>query len=82
MMTDLTSQPLLTPVWMGDLSLPNRIVMAPLTRMRAANPGHVPTEVMARHYAQRASAGIIIGECTAISPGQSHVRHRDEFGAC
>jgi N-ethylmaleimide reductase len=61
-------QPLLTPVWMGDLPLPNRIVMAPLTRMRAANPGHVPTELQARHYAQRASAGIIIGECTAISP--------------
>ena len=67
-MTDLTSQPLLTPVWMGDLSLPNRIVMAPLTRMRAANPGHVPTELQALHYAQRASAGMIIGECTAISP--------------
>jgi N-ethylmaleimide reductase len=53
---------------MGDLLLPNRVLMAPLTRMRAANPGHVPTEVMARHYAQRASAGVIIGECTAISP--------------
>ena len=67
-MTEPTLQPLLTPVWMGDLPLPNRIVMAPLTRMRAANPGHVPTELQARHYAQRASAGIIIGECTAISP--------------
>lgn len=61
-------RPLLTPVWMGDLLLPNRVVMAPLTRMRAANPGHVPTELHARYYAQRASAGIIIGECTAISP--------------
>src|SRR5882724_3462273 len=67
-MTEPTLQPLLTPVWMGDLPLPNRIVMAPLTRMRAANPGHVPTELQARHYAQRASAGLIIGECTAISP--------------
>src|ERR1700677_3696433 len=67
-MTEPTLQPLLTPVSMGDLLLPNRIVMAPLTRMRAANSGHVPTEVMARYYAQRASAGIIIGECTAISP--------------
>ena len=61
-------QPLLSPGRMGDLLLPNRIVMAPLTRMRAANPGHVPTELQARYYAQRASAGIIIGECTAISP--------------
>src|SRR5271169_361361 len=67
-MAEPTLQPLFTPVRMGDLALPNRIVMAPLTRMRAANPGHVPTEVMARYYAQRATAGIIIGECTAISP--------------
>jgi 2,4-dienoyl-CoA reductase-like NADH-dependent reductase (Old Yellow Enzyme family) len=61
-------QPLLTPVRMGKLQLPNRIVMAPLTRMRAANPGHVPTELHAEYYAQRASAGLIIGECTEISP--------------
>ena len=67
-MTEPTSRPLFTPVRMGDLQLPNRIVMAPLTRMRADNPGHVPTELQARYYAQRASAGIIIGECTAISP--------------
>jgi N-ethylmaleimide reductase len=68
MISEPTLQPLLTPVRMGDLFLPNRIVMAPLTRMRAANPGHVPNELMARYYAQRATAGIIIGECTAISP--------------
>jgi len=43
-------------------------VMAPLTRMRAANPGYVPTKLQARYYAQRASAGIIVGECTAVSP--------------
>jgi N-ethylmaleimide reductase len=41
--------------------------MAPLTRMRAANPGHAPTELHAEYYAQRASAGLIIGECTEIS---------------
>jgi DNA polymerase III alpha subunit len=40
------SQPLLRPVQMGDLRLPNRIVMAPLTRQRAANPGHVPTKLL------------------------------------
>jgi N-ethylmaleimide reductase len=63
-----TQQPLFTPVRMGKLELPNRIVMAPLTRMRAANPGHVPTELHAEYYTQRASAGLIVGECTEISP--------------
>ena len=62
------SQPLLTPIRMGDLDLCNRIVMAPLTRMRADNPAHAPTELHIRYYAQRASAGLIVGECTAISP--------------
>ena len=61
-------QPLFTPVQMGELQLPNRIITAPLTRMRAANPGHVPTELHVEYYAQRASAGLIIGECTEISP--------------
>ena len=61
-------QPLFTPVQMGKLQLPNRIIMAPLTRMRAANPGHVPGELQVEYYAQRASAGLIIGECTEISP--------------
>jgi N-ethylmaleimide reductase len=53
---------------MGKLEMRNRIVMAPLTRMRAANPGHVPSELHVEYYAQRASAGLIIGECTEISP--------------
>jgi N-ethylmaleimide reductase len=61
-------QPLFTPVQMGKLQLLNWIIMAPLTRMRAANPGHAPTELHAEYYAQRASAGLIIGECTEISP--------------
>src|SRR5882762_6066669 len=63
-----TQQALFTPVRMGKLELPNRIVMAPLTRMRAADTGHVPTELHAEYYAQRASAGLIISECTEISP--------------
>ena len=42
--------------------------MAPLTRMRAANSEHAPTKFHAEYYAQRASAGLIIGECTEISP--------------
>ena len=60
-------QPLFTPVGMGSLELPNRIVMATLTRMRARNPGHTPTELHAEYYAQRASSGLIIGECTEVS---------------
>ena len=71
MLTEISSarpQPLFTPVQMGKLEMRNRIVMAPLTRMRAANPGHVPGELHVEYYAQRASAGLIIGECTEISP--------------
>jgi len=61
-------QPLFTPVQMGDLDLLNRIVMAPLTRMRAGPIDHVPTALQAEYYAQRASAGLIVAEATAISP--------------
>jgi N-ethylmaleimide reductase len=53
---------------MGDLVLPNRIVMAPLTRMRAGPHDHVPTALQAEYYAQRATAGLIVTEATAISP--------------
>src|ERR1700686_3106425 len=63
-----SSQPLLTPYRMGDLDLPNRVVMAPLTRMRANPDDHVPAILQAEYYAQRASAGLIIAEATAISP--------------
>ena len=64
----MSNQPLFTPYRMGDLDLPNRIVMAPLTRMRAQSHDHVPTPLQAEYYAQRASAGLIITEATAISP--------------
>jgi N-ethylmaleimide reductase len=60
--------PLFTPYRMGDLDLPNRIVMAPLTRMRAGSDDHVPTTVQAEYYAQRATAGLIVTEGVAISP--------------
>ena len=53
-------------VTFGDLELPNRIVMAPLTRNRA--PGATPTPRMTTYYAQRASAGLIVTEGTTISP--------------
>ena len=64
----MSEQPLLTPYRLGDLELANRIVMAPLTRMRAHPVDHVPTAVMAEYYAQRATAGLIISEAIAISP--------------
>src|ERR1700727_1680612 len=64
----MSNQPLFTPYRMGDLDLPNRIVMAPLTRMRAQSHDHVPTNLQAEYYAQRASAGLIITEATAVSP--------------
>jgi N-ethylmaleimide reductase len=57
---------LFQPVALGALTLPNRIVMAPLTRSRAA-AGGVQGEMNARYYAQRASAGLIISEATNIS---------------
>jgi len=64
----MSQHPLLTPYQMGDLRLSNRIVMAPLTRMRAHPVNHVPTAVMAEYYAQRATAGLIVSEAIAISP--------------
>jgi N-ethylmaleimide reductase len=60
--------PLFQPLTWSGLTLPNRVVMAPLTRSRAGQPGDVPTELMAEYYAQRASAGLIIAEATNISP--------------
>ncbi len=60
---------LFEPVKLGDLTLPNRINMAPLTRCRAL--GHLPNALMAEYYAQRASAGLVIAECTAVCPDTS-----------
>lgn len=56
---------LFDPIQAGEIALANRIVMAPLTRNRA--PGAVPTPLMATYYTQRASAGLLITEATAIS---------------
>src|ERR1700733_9577230 len=57
---------LFTPLRLGAIELPNRIVMAPLTRMRAG-ANNVPTALNAEYYAQRSSAGLIISEGTAVS---------------
>lgn len=61
---------LFSPLRVGALELPNRILMAPLTRCRA-DQDHVPTPLMGEYYSQRASAGLIIAEATAVMPGCS-----------
>src|ERR1039457_300911 len=57
---------LFTPVKLGAIDAPNRLVMAPLTRMRAC-PVRVPTPLMAKYYSQRATAGLIVTEATVVS---------------
>ncbi|MBD5770733.1 alkene reductase [Marinomonas colpomeniae] len=64
-----TENLLLSPVQLGDITLPNRVVMAPLTRARAS--GHQPTSLMAEYYSQRASTGLLITECTMAAEGTS-----------
>jgi len=61
------TQQLFTPLKAGDVILPNRIVMAPLTRSRAGQPGDVPTDLNVEYYVQRASAGLIVTEASQIS---------------
>ncbi|MBF0470064.1 MAG: alkene reductase [Gammaproteobacteria bacterium] len=56
-------------VQIGDLALPNRLIMAPLTRCRAID--HLPNDLMAEYYQQRATAGLIITECTMVTAGTS-----------
>jgi len=64
----MTAQPLLQPVRLGALELPNRVVMAPMTRARAHNADLAPTDLHATYYAQRATAGLIVTEGTWVSP--------------
>ncbi len=59
---------LFAPLIMGELTLPNRVVMAPLTRNRSSGPERVPNELMCAYYVQRASAGLIISEATSVMP--------------
>lgn len=58
---------LFSPLTIGSLKLPNRIIMAPLTRTRAVNE-RTPNALMAKYYVQRASAGLIISEATSVMP--------------
>jgi N-ethylmaleimide reductase len=62
--------PLFEPLRVGAMEVPNRLFMAPLTRCRA-EAGHVPEELMAHYYAQRATAGLIIAEATMAMEGNS-----------
>lgn len=63
----MTKADLFKPLHLGPYTLPNRVLMAPMTRCRAG-AGNAPTELNARYYAQRASAGLIISEATQVCP--------------
>jgi N-ethylmaleimide reductase len=75
---------LFTPAWLGDLQIPNRIVMAPMTRSRAG-AGNAPTCLAATYYLQRAGAGLIISEATQVStqgvgyPGTPGIHSYDQI---
>ena len=64
-----TENLLFNPVQLGDVTLPNRFIMAPLTRTRA--PNHQPNALMAEYYSQRASVGLLITECSMIAENTS-----------
>ena len=69
---EVSATALFTTVRVGDLELPNRIIMAPMTRRRAG-PGGVPTDLNATYYAQRASAGVIVSEAAVVVAGAGGV---------
>jgi len=56
------------PFTLGDIQLPNRVLMAPLTRSRSKQPGDIPCELNATYYGQRADAGLIFSEASQVSP--------------
>lgn len=66
----MTKNHLLSPLKLGALQLPNRVIMAPLTRSRAGLE-HLPNDLMAEYYSQRATAGLIIAEATMVMEGNS-----------
>ena len=59
---------LFSPISLDGLTLANRVIMAPLTRNRAAMPGNIPQAMNVTYYAQRAAAGLIISEAAQVSP--------------
>src|SRR6201988_2125455 len=64
---DMSQSKLFEPFKLGPITLPNRLVMAPLTRNRAVPPGMVPSPLAVEYYAQRASAGLLITEASQVS---------------
>lgn len=66
----MKTEKLLSPLKVGAITLPNRVFMAPLTRLRSIEPGDIPTPLMAEYYAQRAGAGLIVTEATQVSFGR------------
>src|SRR6476646_3999498 len=64
---DMSQNKLFAPFKLGPITLPNRLVMAPLTRNRAVPPGMVPSPLAVDYYAQRASAGLLITEASQVS---------------
>ena len=76
-------QSLLTPYTMNGLRLPNRVVMAPLTRSRATNADLAPSDLHVKYYGQRASAGLIITEATNVKGQMFGVERLDAvLAAC
>lgn len=63
----MSAEKLFTPLKVGAVTAPNRVFMAPLTRLRSIEPGDIPTPLMGEYYRQRASSGLIITEATQIS---------------
>jgi NADH:flavin oxidoreductase / NADH oxidase family len=68
----MTLKQFFSPLQVGALNLPNRIVMAPLTRGRAGKE-RIPNDMMAEYYALRAEAGLIITEARLIQPRFTHM---------
>ena len=65
---------LFTPARLGAVEIPNRVLMAPMTRSRAGRDG-VPGPLAALYYAQRAGAGLIVTEATQVAPeGQGYIQ--------
>ena len=58
---------LFDPIKIGEITLPNRVIMSPLTRLRGT-PDHIPTQIMIEYYTQRAAAGLIISEGIPVVP--------------
>ena len=67
-MLEAKNDVLFEPFTLGDLLLPNRVLMSPLTRSRSKQPGDIPWELNATYYAQRVGAGLIFAEATQVSP--------------